>query len=143
MTALPANATELEKKMVAAFNKAAAAKPGFENPFIYMGDHFINKAAVIGDKKAKVVSDAARTAALEQDYADALYAAWEPYKQAANIYEQRPVLTNTDKAQYKKAAGYLVDIAAYKKAKSKAMSAELISWTYEETKWRGVAESIK
>jgi hypothetical protein len=41
---LPSNAAELEIKMINAFKKSAAAKPNSEIPYLYMGDHFINKA---------------------------------------------------------------------------------------------------
>lgn len=140
---MPPNAAELEKKMITAFNKAAVAKPGFENPFIYMGDHFISKAAVVGNTKTKLLSDAAKTAALEQDYAAALFAAQEPYEKAAAIFSARTTLNKSNKLQYKKAAGYLAEIAAYKKAIAKSNAAEQKKWADAEAKWNAVAESIK
>ncbi len=142
-TALPPNAADLEKKMIVAFNRVAAAKPGFENPFIYMGDHFINKAVGIGDAKAKSLSDPVKTAALQQDYEKALFAAQEPYEKAAAIFSARTTLTSSNKAQYKKVAGYLADIASYKKAKAQANAAEQKKWADEEARWIAVADSVK
>jgi len=55
--AIPANAADLESKMVNAFNKAAAAKPGFEVPYLYMGDHFINQAVKVDDERTKLAAD--------------------------------------------------------------------------------------
>jgi len=142
--ALPANANELEKKMVAAFYKAAAAKPGFENPFIYIGDHFINKAVQINDAKLKAEADAAKVQALERDYGNALHAAKEPYEKAAILFAGRSAtLSLKDKTQYRKVAGYLADIAAHKKIKAKTNPAEQKKWADEEATWNALANSIK
>ncbi|HMI78118.1 MAG TPA: hypothetical protein VK484_04960 [Ferruginibacter sp.] len=142
--ALPANANELEKKMIAAFYKAAAAKPGFENPFIYMGDHFINKAVKVNDAKLKAANDPAETAVLELDYGNALSAAKEPYEKAAVILAGRKAtLSLKEKTQYRKVAGYLAEIAAHKKVKAKANPAEQKKWADEEAAWNNVANTIK
>jgi len=141
---LPANATELEKKMVVAFNKAAAAKTDFENPYLYLGDHFINKAVKLSYTRDKLMTaDAAKAAVAEKDYAAALFAAEEPYKKAAALFAARTNLANKDKAQYKKAVSYLADIASYKKVKAKGNAAEQKKWDDELLKWNGVYESIK
>lgn len=42
-TPLPPDAAEMESKMVMAFNKAAAAKPGYEVPYLFIGDHLLIK----------------------------------------------------------------------------------------------------
>lgn len=47
----PANAAELEGKMIKALNKAAELKPNDEIPFIYVGDHFINKSIGVNDEE--------------------------------------------------------------------------------------------
>lgn len=142
--ALPANANELEKKMVAAFYKAAAAKPASENPFIYIGDHFVNKAVQINDAKLKVTADAAKVRALERDYGNALSAAKEPYEKAAAILAgRRASLTLKEKTQYKKVVSYLADIAAYKKVNAKANPAEQKKWAEEEDAWNYIADSLK
>lgn len=140
---LPANAAELEKKMIDAFKKAALAKPDAESPFLFMGDHFIDKAVRINDARNKLLSDVAKAAALEKDYAVALYAAKEPYEKAAAIFAARSTLANKDKLQYKKAANYLADIASYKKMKAKGNAAEQKKWVDEEAKWIAVAASVK
>jgi hypothetical protein len=127
-TPLPSNADELEKKMIAAFNKAADAKPDYENPFIYIGDHFINKAAklTVADKLYSEYMENARL----------------PYERAAAIFAKKATLAISDKRQYKKAVGYLADIYALKKRKTKGTSDEA-KYAIEETKWTDLWSSIK
>jgi len=159
-TPLPANAVELEKKMIAAFKKAAAAKPGYENSFVYVGDHFINKAVLI-DQVRQVFSNAiatrkqsgevipkediAKVDELDKKYRDVLVLAREPYEKAAKLYGARTDLTLADKKQYKKAANYLADIASFEKIwnKNKGKVADAAKYEAEEKKWVEVAESIK
>ena len=156
--ALPANADVLEKKMVAAFKKVAAAKPGFENPFIYVGDHFINKAVPVNrelqaqekaiDDKTKaggVVSkaDIAKKTALYSKYGGFLQQAGEPYEKAAQIFSQKSSLTSVDKKQYKKVVSYLIDIASFRKSQNKNNPAGADKYAAEEKKWNDLWESIK
>ncbi|HRF19233.1 MAG TPA: hypothetical protein PK977_13755, partial [Chitinophagaceae bacterium] len=54
---LPANAADLEKRMVASFLKAASVRANYEIPFLYMGDHFINKAAKTNDARSAHAAD--------------------------------------------------------------------------------------
>lgn len=156
--ALPANADELEKKMVAAFRKAAAAKPEYENPWLYLGDHFINKAVRI-DKgrvdhatamKAKAKpgqpdskEDIAKRDEWDKKYGEALEQAKEPYEKAAAIFAKRSNLVTRDKQQYKKAVSYLTDISAFKRIKAKGNAAEEAKYSAEEKKWNAIWESIK
>ena len=132
---------QLESTMVAAFQKAAAAKPGYVNPFLYMGDYFINKAVTINDEKDKT-TDAIKKKQLGLQYAKALDAAGEPYEKAAAIFATQTVLSDKDKAQYQKAAGYLADIALYKKATA-ASESDKTRWNAAAVKWNALAESIK
>jgi hypothetical protein len=152
---IPANADELEKKMVTSFGKAAAANPDFENPYLYLGDHFISKAVKIDEErkafaatfKATSKEDVAKRDALDKKYGDALEQAREPYENACKIFSNRAAKNNNslevrDKQQYKKAASYLDDIFTYKKIQSKNNPADLAKYTTEEKKWNDVYENI-
>lgn len=159
----PSNAAELESKMVIAFNRAGAAKAGYEVPYIYMGHHFYNKAATIGEAKdehAKVMKakvkpgvkpaaeDIAKRDMLEKQYGDALEAARDPYEKAAAIFASKPLSQDAkqvmrDKQQYKKVATYLSDIFIYKKLMAKANPKEMAKYEAEEKKWNAVYDSIK
>jgi hypothetical protein len=156
----PANAAELEKTMLTAFQKAANAKPDVELAYLYMGDHAINKAAKIGEQRTAHTKDMqARTKPgtkssaedikkrddLDKFYSDALFAAKEPYEKAVSIYAGKAKLDGRDKQQYRKIAGYLGDIATNKKqnaTKAKA-AADIAKYTAEEKKWNDLYDSIK
>jgi hypothetical protein len=155
---MPANAAELEKKMIGAFTKAAAAKPGYENPYLYMGDHFINKAVKVNkeredhaaDMKARTKpgtmaskEDIAKRDALDKKYGDELVMAQDPYEKAVVIFQAKSNLELRDKQQYKKAVSYLADIFAYKKIQAKGKPAEQAKFAAEEKKWNDLWESIK
>ncbi|MFM8592483.1 MAG: hypothetical protein ACKOA3_06275 [Sphingomonadales bacterium] len=157
---LPANNAELEKKMIGAFNRAAKARPGYEIPYLYIGDHFINKAAVVSEKRDQHAKDMkartkpgtmaskediAKRDALDKEYGETLEGAKEPYEAAAGIFAARGELDTRDKQQYKKAASYLADIFAFKKAMAaKAKNtADQAKWAAEEKKWNDRYESIK
>lgn len=155
---LPANFDELEKKMIAAFQKSAAAKPGSENPYLYMGDHYINKAVRANDEREKHVKDMqTRTKPgtksspedikkrddLDKKYGDALEGAREPYEKAAEIFAAKSELSSRDKQQYKKAVSYLSDVFAYKKVQAKNKPADQAKWAAEEKKWNDKYETIK
>lgn len=154
----PANAAELENKMIAAFNKSAKAKPGSEIPFLYIGDHFINKASKVNDareahakdmkartKPGAMASkeDIAKRDALDKEYGETLEGAREPYEAAAAIFAAKTDLQIRDKQQYKKAASYLADIFAFKKAMAKGKPADQAKWAAEEKKWNERYDSIK
>ncbi|MBL7732560.1 MAG: hypothetical protein JNM88_15395 [Chitinophagaceae bacterium] len=160
---LPPNADEMEAKMVKAFNNSATAKPGSEIPYIYIADHFINKAAKAGEvrdahtkaMKAKAKpgvkpdpADVAKKEELEKKYGDALETAREPYEKAAAILAAKPKGVDKnqdirDRGQYKKACSYLSDIYAYKKSKAKPNTPEFTKWETEEKKWMTTYEGIK
>ncbi len=155
---LPANADELEGKMINAFKKSAAAKPDSEIPYLYMGDHFINKAVEVNDERQAHVKDMqARTKpgtkaspedikkrdALDKKYGDALVKAQEPYENAADLFSKKQDLNLREKQQYKKVVSYLSDIFAYKKVQAKGNAAEQAKFAAEEKKWNDRYESIK
>lgn len=155
---LPANADDLEKEMVEAFKKAAAAKADYEVPFIYIGDHFINKAvrankeredhAADMKKRTKIGTmaskeDIAKRDALDKKYGDILEQARDPYEKTVTIFAGRKKLELRDKQQYKKAVSYLEDIAVFKKIMSKGKPADVAKYTAEEEKWDKLWNSIK
>lgn len=159
----PANADELEKKMIAAFYKSAAAKPGSEIPYLYMGDHFINKAVKVNDAREAHAADVkkrtkpgtmaskediAKRDLLDKQYGEALEGAKDPYEKAAAIFASKPKSEDKnqalrDKQQYRKVASYLADVYTYKKVQAKGKPADLAKYTAEEKKWNDLYDSIK
>jgi hypothetical protein len=159
----PANANELETKMVNAFNKAAIAKPESELAYLYIGDHFINKAVRVNEEREAHVKemkartkpgalaskeDIAKRDMLDKKYSETLDGAREPYEKAANMFAKRPLNENKnqamrDKQQYKKAVSYLMDIYANKRINAKGKPADIAKYTAEEKKWSDVYDSIK
>ncbi|MFN8290730.1 MAG: hypothetical protein U0U70_10760 [Chitinophagaceae bacterium] len=157
-TPLPSNAAELETKMVNAFTKAVAAKPGYEISYLFIGDHFINKAVKINDARSAHAADMkartkpgtmaskediAKRDLLDKQYGDALESAREPYEKAAEIFAAKGTLTLKDKQQYKKACNYLADIYSFKKIQAKAKPADQAKFAAEEKKWNERYDSIK
>lgn len=155
---LPSNAAELEPKMVNAFTKAAAAKPGYEVPFLYIGDHFINKAVKINEARTAFATemkartkpgtmaskeDVAKRDQLDKQYGDALESAREPYEKAAEIFAGKQNMQLKDKQQYKKACNYLADIYSFKKIQAKSKPADQAKYAAEEKKWNDRYDSIK
>lgn len=136
---LPAGAAQLEAKMIRAFHKAASLRPDNAIPFIYVGNHFINKGIAIKDDETKTGSSAAK----EQQYGVVVEDAREDYEKAAAIYAAKTTLTKADKQQYKKITGLLADIAAYKKLAAKGNAAEETKYAEAEKKWNALYESIR
>ena len=159
----PANADELEMKMVASFNKSAMAKPGLETPLLFIGDHYISKAVRINDEReafAKEMKartkpgamaskeDVAKRDMLDKKYSEALEGAREPYEKVTIIFAAKPKSEDKnqalrDKQQYKKAASYLADIFANKRINAKGKPADIAKYTAEEKKWSDLYDSIK
>ena len=152
------NAAELEPKMVSAFMKAAVAKPGYESPYLFIGDHFINKAVKLNDARSAHAEDMkkrtkpgtmaskediAKRDLLDKQYGDALEAARDPYEKAAEIFAAKQTLELRDKQQYKKVANYLADIYAFKKIQAKARPADAAKFAAEEKKWNDRYDTIK
>ncbi len=161
-TPIPANAAELETKMITAFNKAAAAKPDSELPFLYIGDHFINKAVKVDEQRTAHTKDMqARTKPgsksspedlkkrddLDKLYSETLDGAREPYTKACDILAARAKANDNsldprDKQQYKKAASYLGDIYTNKRINAKGKPADQAKYAAEEKKWADLYEAI-
>lgn len=143
-TPAPPDFNDLERKMLIAFKKSAAAKPGYENPYIYIGDHYINKAVKI-DKERQTVekTNTVKIKELDKKYGEALQSADEPYRKAAEIFGAKTSISINDKKQYKKVVSYLGDIANYRKLINKDKPGELTKYTEELKKWNDLYESIK
>jgi hypothetical protein len=154
----PANAAELETKMINAFTKASSMKPDDELLWIYIADHLVNKSIKVNEAREKHAADmkartkpgqpnskedVAKRDALDAEYGVALNAAKDPYEKAAAIFAKKQTLTGVQKQQYKKVSGYLGDIATYNKNRSKAKPADLAKWTAEEKNSNEVYDSIK
>ncbi|MGJ7033680.1 hypothetical protein [Niabella hirudinis] len=115
----PANAAELETKMLTALKKAESLNAAELQPVLLMGDHFMNKAS----EKEEVMRNAEKemdkkgakaTAADKQAYADAKKAyiaeyavAAESFEKAADVLGKLQQLDNVQKRQYKVIAGNL------------------------------------
>lgn len=155
---IPANAAELETKMVTAFTRAAAAKAGNEVPYLFLGDHFIGKAVKINDARTAHAADmktrtkpgtmpskedVAKRDLLDKQYGDALESARDPYEKAAEIFAGKDHLELRDKQQYKKVANYLADIYAFKKGQAKGKADLQAKYAAEEKKWNDRYDSIK
>ncbi len=126
----PANAEEIEKKMVAAFTAAAEAKADEQLPYLVIGDYFVMV-------KAEKVKKS------DKKYGEYLEAGRVPYEKAAAIFAKKGNLNSADKQQYKKAAGFLEDIYNYKKEQAKGKPAEIAKYTAEAKKWGDLYLSIK
>lgn len=127
---LPANAAELEKRMVDAFNKAGEAKGDEALPYLVVGDYF-------------VMLQAEKVKRSDKKYGEYLEAGRVPYEKAAAVFAKKGTLTANDKQQYKKAAGFLEDIYNYKKEQAKGKAADVAKYTAEAKKWGDLYTSIK
>ena len=127
---LPANAAELEKRMVEAFTKAAESKPDEALPYLVIGDYYVMLQA---EKFKKT----------DKKYGELLEAGRVPYEKAAAVFATKSNLNASDKQQYKKAAGFLEDIYNYKKEQSKGKPADIAKYTAEAKKWGDLYASIK
>lgn len=160
---LPENYIELEKKMIDAFTRSSKSRPGYEIPLLYVGDHYINKASRVEEKRNKHAQDmkartkpgtmaskedVAKRDALDKEYGETMEGAKDTYLAAAAIFADRASkaeLEVRDKQQYKKVTSYLSEIYGLKKVmanKAKNL-ADKAKWEAEEKKWNERYESIK
>ncbi|HEX5653441.1 MAG TPA: hypothetical protein VFX58_10230 [Chitinophagaceae bacterium] len=155
---LPANYDELEPKMVAALAKAHSLDPAAENPLVYLGGHYINKAKRINDQRkahaadmktrtkpgtAASKEDIQKRDALDQQYAKTLDATIEPYEKAAALFAKKSTLTVREKQQYRFIASDLAEIYGYKKGQAKSKPAEAAKFAAEEKKWNDLYETLR
>jgi hypothetical protein len=127
---LPANAAELEQRMVDAFNKAGESKGDEALPYLVVGDYF-------------VMLQAEKVKRSDKKYGEFLEAGRVPYEKAAAVFAKKDHLSASDKQQYKKAAGFLEDIYNYKKEQAKGKPADISKYTAEAKKWGDLYLSIK
>lgn len=154
----PANAAELETKMIAAFKKASESNPNEILPNLYLGEYFINKAAALNEKKEALAAEIkkatkpgaqpskeniAKRDALDKEFDDDYEQARVAYEKAGELFAKKSSLTGPEKQQYKNVAGYLGDIYTYKKDKAKGKPAEIAKYTEQEKKWNDLYGSIR
>ncbi|MGN6291997.1 MAG: hypothetical protein ACTHMV_04570 [Chitinophagaceae bacterium] len=154
----PANAAELETKMVAAFKKSAENNPNEIFPSLYLGEYYINKAAAINEKKEALAAEikkatkpgaqpskenVAKKDALDKEFDENYEAARVSYEKAAELFGKKGSLTGPEKQQYKNVAGYLGDIYTYKKDKAKGKPADVAKFAEQEKKWNDLYGSIR
>lgn len=150
----PANADELEKKMIAAFEKAYSLKPDTIITQLFLADHFYNKTQLVNDKRsahARLIGSKPKPTADElkkrEDLDKELAAVYEllrvPSEKVAAFYAAHGQLTNREKQDYKKVVGYLSDVFGNKKIRAKGNPAEQAKFAAEEKKWNDRYETIK
>lgn len=156
----PANADELEAKMINSLSKAATLPESDETVYLVWGDHFIDKSDKLNDERAKFgeemrartkpgaqpsKADLQKRDELDAKYAEAFYKAAEPYEKAAAILAAKGDLTARDKQQYRKVAGYLGDIYNLKKARATQAkaTADVAKYTAEAKKWNDLYDTLR
>jgi hypothetical protein len=157
---LPANAEQLETKMLSSLNKAAELAPTDEIPVLLIGTHFIDKAEKINEDRSTHIKEMqARTKpgakpskedtdkrdALDKKYEEALEAARVPYEKTAAIYSKKPDIPSSEKQQYRNVTGYLGDIYNFKKARAVQAKATADAAKYDEEakKWNTLYENLR
>lgn len=149
----PDNFEELETKMVAALNKAAEVNPekAAQN-FIYLGDHYMNKAETQSEKirelkrKAKpgtkpTAEDAQKLKDLQVTYDKDYDLMKDNYEKAAIIFGKKSQLDRTEQRQYKIIVGNLAQYFSTKREGAKG--ADLTKYIAEEKKWNDLDEKLK
>ncbi len=153
----PANAAELEARMIASFNKAATLKPeAAVHTYLYLGDHYMNKSdrelEVLTNLKSELKAktkpgvkpnpaDAQKVADQQKKYNDTYDKVRDNYEKVANIFSKKAELDRTEKRQYKIIAGNLAQYYSYKREGAKG--AELAKYVAEEKKWNDLDEKLK
>lgn len=154
----PANAAELETKMIAALEKAGTLKSDDELIFLVLGDHYIDKADKLNEARAAHVEDMKKRTKpgtqpskadiqkrddLDKQYGEAFEKAREPYEKAAAIMAAKSNLTGAQKQQYRKVAGYLGDIYTFKKAQAKGNAADIAKYDAAAKKWNDLYDTLR
>jgi hypothetical protein len=154
----PANAAELETKMIATFKKAVEIDGNEVLPNLYLGEYYINKAVTVNEKKDALAAEikkatkpgaqpskenVAKKEALDKELDETYEAARVSYEKAGELFAKKSNLTSQEKQQYKNVAGYLGDIYTYKKDRAKGKPAEIAKFTEQEKKWNDLYGSIR
>lgn len=160
--------TEMENKMIAAFNKVAqvkAEKAGLA--FTNIANHYINKGVGI-NKKINAVNDeikavnkaakpdkngklppipkelTAKRDALNAEYNTQTDLAIANYEKAADAFGKLSHLENIEKQAYKNSVSFLIDLNAEKKTLyTKSKPAESAKYAAMEKKWSDLYSKIK
>lgn len=150
---MPANAEQLEVKMLAALDKAITAKPGELQPYLLMGDHYLLKSekyrdAMVQAETNVIKKGAKATADDKQKLTDAkkIYnenydIARVNYEKAAEIFAKMPNLEGTQKRSYKLIAGNLAEYYSYKIEDAKG--ADRDKFAALEKKWDEIFTKLK
>lgn len=154
----PFDTAALELKMISAFNKATAAQPDSIDAYLFLGDHYYNKAEKLNEMRANHAADMkkrtkpgtmaskediAKRDLLDKQYGEALETERIPYEKGAAIFATRTNLNIREKAQYRNLAGKIADVYTFKKIQAKGKPADVAKYEAEEKKWNERYESIK
>ncbi len=149
----PANADELEVKMVAHLSKAAELNPDrAAQNYIYMADHYMDKSErqseIIREIKRKVkpgtkptAEDAQKLKDLQVSYDKDYDLMKDYYEKAAIIFGKKSELDRTEQRQYKIIVGNLAQYYSVKREGAKG--ADLTKYIAEEKKWNDLDEKLK
>ncbi len=149
----PGNAEELEKKMLAALNKASSLKPGEMQPYLLLGDHYLLKSQNFRDamvtaetnvtkKGAKATAeDKQQLAEAKKTYAGNYELAKTNYEKAAEIFAKMPNLDAGQKRSYRAIAGNLAEYYSYKIEDSKG--ADRDKFIALEKKWDDIFGKLR
>jgi hypothetical protein len=160
--------TEMENKMIAAFNKVAEVKADKAGlAFTNIANHYVNKGVGI-NKQINAVNDEiknvnraakpdkngklppvpkellAKREALNAAYNVQTDLAIVNYEKAADAYTKKASLENIEKQAYKNSVSFLIDLNAEKKSNlAKSKPAESAKYAAQEKKWNDLYSKIK
>lgn len=149
----PANADELEGKMIAALNKASSLKPDELQPLLLLGDHYLLKSEKLRDKMVEAetqvttkgskatAQDKQQLADAKKAYTDVYDKAKDNYEKAAGMFAKIPNLDAAQKRSYKIIAGNLAEYYSYKIEDAKG--ADRTNFANLEKKWDDLFSKLK
>lgn len=150
---VPANADELETKMITTLKKASGINSNELQPILLMGDHYITKSERIGDDMRTIETQVSKkgakaTAEEKQKLADAkakYNAAYdlarENFEKAADMFSKKGTLDDVQKRQYRIIAGNLAQYYSYKREDAKG--ADLTKYIALEKKYNDLYDKLK
>lgn len=150
---LPANAEELEAKMLAALNKASSLKPDEMQPYLLSGDHYLLKSEKLRDamvtaetnvakKGAKATADdKAKFAEAKKLYSSNYDLARVNYEKAAELFAKIPNLNANQKRSYRAIAGNLAEYYSFRIEDAKG--ADRDKFVALEKKWDDLFSKLK
>ncbi|GAB3426306.1 hypothetical protein [Niabella aquatica] len=150
---LPANAEELEAKMLASLNKASSLKPEEMQPYLLLGDHYLLKSGKLRDamveaetgvtkKGAKATAeDKSKFTEAKKAYGSAYEQARINYEKAAELFAKIPNLNANQKRSYRAIAGNLAEYYSYKIEDAKG--ADRDKFVALEKKWDDLFSKLR